>query len=311
MFPAGCTERRRSLPLALFLIAVAAVPALAAGPGPKLDFNRDIRPILAENCVACHGPDEPKRKAKLRLDTAEGALAEAASGSAAIVPGKPEESELYLRITAEDPEERMPPAKSGKTLTPEQTERVKAWIEQGPLRASLGVVLPPKRPSVPEVRNAAWCRNPIDAFILARLEKEGLAPSPEADPLTRLRRLSLDLIGLPPTIAEADAALAETGPDADANRVARLLDAPAYGEPLGAGLARRRPLCRLRRLRERQAPTSLVLSRLGHPGPESRPPLRPVHHRADRRRPAAERDARPGGRDRLPSQLDDQRRRGC
>lgn len=231
-FP-GCTELRRSLPLALFLIAVAAVPALAAGPGPKVDFNRDIRPILAENCVACHGPDEPKRKAKLRLDTAEGALAEAASGSAAIVPGKPDESELYLRITAEDPEERMPPAKSGKTLTPEQTERVKAWIEQGAPFERHWAFVPPKRPSIPEVRNAAWCRNPIDAFILARLEKEGLAPSPEADPLTRLRRLSLDLIGLPPTIAEADAALVETGPDADANRVARLLDAPAYGERWG------------------------------------------------------------------------------
>src|SRR3954452_3341352 len=104
----GRTERRRR-PLVLLLIAIAAGPAVAAGPGsgPKLDFNRDIRPILADNCLACHGPDEPKRKAKLRLDTPEGARAEAASGSVAIVPGKPEESELYLRITSDDAEERM------------------------------------------------------------------------------------------------------------------------------------------------------------------------------------------------------------
>ncbi|SIO24182.1 Planctomycete cytochrome C [Singulisphaera sp. GP187] len=231
----GRPERQRRRPLALLLIAIATGPAVAAGPGPgsKVDFNRDIRPILADNCLACHGPDEPKRKAKLRLDTPEGARAPAASGSPAIVPGKPKESELYLRITSDDGEERMPPVKSGKTLTAEQTERLKVWIEQGAPFEKHWAFIPPKRPTVPEVRNPVWCRNPIDAFVLARLEKEGLAPSPEADTLTRLRRLSLDLIGLPPTIAEADAALAESGPDGDANRVARLLDAPAYGERWG------------------------------------------------------------------------------
>jgi len=222
------TERRRT---ALILLLVAC--AGGAGPGPKVDFNRDVRPILSDKCFACHGPDEPKRKAKLRLDTPEGMQAEAASGSVAVVPGKPDESELYVRIASDDPEERMPPAKSGKSLTEAEAQTLKAWIEQGAPFQRHWAFVPPKRPALPDVRNKAWCRNPIDAFILARLEKEGLAPSPEAEPLTRFRRLSLDLVGLPPTLAELDAALRDSGPDAEAKLITRLLDAPAYGERWG------------------------------------------------------------------------------
>src|SRR4051812_45041229 len=114
--------RRAPLVYSCLLTVLGAGAAAAAGPGPKVDFNRDIRPILADKCFACHGPDEPKRKAKLRLDTADGALGEAASGSRAVVPGKPEESELYLRITSDDPEERMPPAEAKKPLTPAEVE---------------------------------------------------------------------------------------------------------------------------------------------------------------------------------------------
>src|SRR5689334_19732497 len=133
------TERRRT---ALILLLVAC--AGGAGPGPKVDFNRDVRPILSDKCFACHGPDEPKRKAELRLDTPEGLQAEAASGSVAVVPGKPDESELYVRIASDDPEERMPPAKSGKSLTEAEAQTLKAWIEQGAPFQRHWAFVPPK-----------------------------------------------------------------------------------------------------------------------------------------------------------------------
>ena len=149
-------------------------------------------------------------KGKLRLDSAQAATAPAASGSPAIVPGKLDESELYRRITSPDPDERMPPAKSGKSLSAAEIEQLKTWIEEGAEYEGHWAFIPPVRPALPPVHRDQWVRNPIDAFVLARLEKEGLTPSPEADRVTLLRRLSLDLIGLPPTIAEVDAFLADT-----------------------------------------------------------------------------------------------------
>src|SRR5262249_49713952 len=154
--------------------------------------------------------DQAKRKAKLRLDTPEGAFGAAASGTQPIVPGKLDESELYRRITSEDPLDRMPPAQGGKSLTAAGSARLHAWIEQGAPYQGHWAFIPPTRPSLPSIRNSGWCRNPIDFFVLARVEKEGLTPAPEVDRFTLLRRLSLDLIGLPPTVEEVDAFLADT-----------------------------------------------------------------------------------------------------
>src|SRR5262249_26516977 len=163
--------------------------------------NRHIRPILAENCFACHGPDEKKRKAKLRLDTKAGALGHAGL----IVPAKSSQSSLIARITSTELSEQMPPPKSGKKLTPAQIDLLKRWIDGGAAWSEHWSFVAPVRPALPRVKDASWPRTPIDDFILARLEAEGLKPSPEADRVTLLRRLSLDLTGLPPTPAEVDA----------------------------------------------------------------------------------------------------------
>jgi len=222
--------------LAALLLPLGVGPATAADSPQgqaKLDFNRDIRPILSDKCFACHGPDDSKRKAGLRLDTPEGALKPTASGGRAVVPGQLAESELVARITSDDAEEVMPPPATGKALTTAERDRLKAWVEQGGSYNRHWAFIPPKRPATPAVANPKWARNPIDAFVLARLDRERLAPAPEADRATLLRRLSLDLIGLPPTIEELDAFLGDTGPDAYDRQVDRLLKSPHYGERWG------------------------------------------------------------------------------
>jgi len=193
-------------------------------------FNRDVRPILADKCFQCHGPDASQRKAKLRLDSFTAATAPAASGTPAIVPGKLEDSELYQRITSQDADEHMPPAKTGKPLSPSEIRTLKTWIEQGAQYEAHWAFIPPVRPGVPLVRDRAWVRNPIDAFILARLEKEGLAPALEADKPTLIRRLSLDLLGLPPSLEDVDAFLSDGRGDALERLTGRLLESPHYGE---------------------------------------------------------------------------------
>jgi hypothetical protein len=216
----------------LFLPALLAIwtgASPAARAEEKVDYNRDIRPILANNCLLCHGPDEKERKGGLRLDTAEGALAEK-DGFAAIVPGNPEESELILRITSDDAEEQMPPRKTGKTLSPREVGLLTTWVKQGASYAKHWAYVAPKRPEPPEVRDRSWPRNAIDRFLLARLEGEGLRPSPEADRLALIRRASLDLTGLPPTPAEVEAFANDPAPDAYEKLVDRLLDKPAFGE---------------------------------------------------------------------------------
>jgi hypothetical protein len=208
----------------LALAVITAVPPAAIGQqsSDQVLFNRDIRPILADRCFQCHGPDQAKRKADLRFDVEEVARK-------VIVAGDPQKSELYRRLTAEE-SERMPPAKAGGRLSAEQINLFRRWIEQGAKWARHWSFVKPERPSLPTVRNPAWVRNPIDAYILARLDREGLTPSPEADRTTPIRRVTLDLTGLPPTPAEVDAFLADSAPGAYERVVDRLLASPRFGE---------------------------------------------------------------------------------
>jgi mono/diheme cytochrome c family protein len=220
----------RSPRLAAWLIAATAMVAadsdLASAGAADVDFNRDIQPILSESCYQCHGPDHNKLKAGLRLDT-RGGLFRSADGSTVVVPGKPDESELLVRITAEDDETRMPPPKAGKRLTPVQVDRIKRWIEQGAVWKGHWAYIPPRRP---EVTGTPAAGDPIDRLLRARIDAEGLEPAPEADRPTLIRRLTLDLIGLPPTPEEVDAFVHDSRPDAYETLVDRLLASPRYGE---------------------------------------------------------------------------------
>src|SRR2546425_4686264 len=208
-----------------------AIRAAQVGP-PKVGpvtFNRDIRPILSDNCYSCHGPDKDKRKAKLRLDTHDG-LFDAIKDRRPIVPGKPDQSEMYRRITSTDPDELMPKSGSGKTLSPRQIALIKRWIEQGAKWEGHWAYIPPIRPTVPDTGKSSWSVNPIDNFILSRLQTESLHPSHEADKRTLIRRLSFDLTGLPPTTAEVEAFNRDHRPKAYEELVDRLLTSPHFGE---------------------------------------------------------------------------------
>jgi hypothetical protein len=225
---------RRWLSLNLVLLTLSAARSESADPPVRpVDFNRDIRPILADSCFACHGPDKNKRKAKLHFDTEDGAFADL-GGHRAIVPGDPEKSELYQRITSVDENERMPPGRSGRKLSSGQIDLLRRWIAEGAKWQKHWSLIPPSRPVLPVVKMANWPRNGIDHFILDRLEREGLAPSPEAARTTLLRRVTLDLTGLPPTPAELDVFLADRAPDAYERAVDRLLASPRLGERLAS-----------------------------------------------------------------------------
>jgi hypothetical protein len=202
--------------------------AFALQAEEPVDFKRDIRPILSNSCFLCHGPDDKRRKGDLRLDIKEGAF-RVNDGKQAFVPGKPDQSEAMRRILTPDKDDHMPPAKSGKQLTPKQIELLRKWIQQGAKWSDHWAFVPPERPPVPGLA----VKNPIDAFIRARLEREGLSPAPEAGRETLLRRLSLDLIGLPPTPEEIDAFLADKSANAYEKQVDRLLASPHYGERWG------------------------------------------------------------------------------
>ncbi len=195
----------------------------------KVDFNEDIRPILSKNCFFCHGPDEHQRKAKLRLDLKANAL-EPRDGYHIIVPGEPEKSELYLRITSDSKRELMPPHRTNKTLTSKEKALVRRWIEQGADWQDHWAFETPTRPKLPMVKNKSWVRNPIDQFILAKLEEKAMSPSPEADRSTLIRRVTLDLTGLPPTREEVKAFLNDKSENAYEKLVDRLLASPHYGE---------------------------------------------------------------------------------
>jgi mono/diheme cytochrome c family protein len=234
MIRSDALTRRRVVSLATAILAAVAFLAHADDPSPRdIEFNRDVRPILASTCFACHGPDSAQRKAGLRLDTEAGALADL-GGRRAVVPSDLDASELAWRITAEDETERMPPADTGKRLSPEQIAILRQWIEQGASWQPHWSLIPPTRSLTLAVAEDEWPRNPIDRFILARLEREELSPSPEGDPATLIRRVTLDLMGLPPTPAEVDAFLTDGSPHAYEAVVDRLLASPRYGERMAA-----------------------------------------------------------------------------
>jgi mono/diheme cytochrome c family protein len=210
---------------ALSVLLLSAAASRAAAP---VDFNRDVRPVLAEHCFACHGSDASARKARLRLDRRDDAVR-----TGAIVPGKPDDSGIIQRICSDDPEESMPPPKSNKKLTPEQKDRLRRWVVAGaPYQAHWSLVAP-VRPALPAVADKRWVRNPVDAFVLAGLERSGLTPAPEADRRTLARRLSLDLTGLPPSAAEVKAFVDDPAPDAYERYVDQLLASPHWGEHRG------------------------------------------------------------------------------
>ncbi len=196
----------------------------------RLEFNRHIRPILSDNCFQCHGPDRKARKAEFRLDRRERAVQPAKSGKVPVVPGRPDRSELVRRIFSSDRDEVMPPPESNKQLTDGQKELLRRWIEDGGEYQPHWAFLPPRRVELPMVKKADWARNPIDRFILPRLEQEGLAPSPEAERAVLIRRATLDLTGLPPTPAEFEAFLNDQSPDAYQHLVDRLMATPDYAE---------------------------------------------------------------------------------
>jgi hypothetical protein len=204
--------------------------AVSTRADDAINFNRDVRPILSDKCFACHGPEEASRQAGFRLDVQESALGEADSGLRPIVPGELEESELIARITSDDESTRMPPAESHKTLSNKEIDILKRWIAAGAEWQQHWSLVPPSRPEVPATSHDYWPRSDVDRFILARLEKDGLTPSPEADRVTLIRRVTFDLTGLPPTPAEVDAFLADNRPDAYERVVDRLLASPRYGE---------------------------------------------------------------------------------
>ena len=214
-------------------VAASGFGATPSG-GKALDFNRDIRPILSQNCFACHGPDEHDRRGGLRLDDRDAALAELDSAATAIVPGHPDQSELIARIHETDPDTIMPPPESNHVLTAAQKELLARWIAAGAPYAAHWAYVAPTTHVPPPVRQADWGSNWIDPFILGRLEEEGIEPAADADPLTLLRRVTFDLTGLPPSPQEVDAYLADTRPDAYMFLVDRLLASPRHAERMAA-----------------------------------------------------------------------------
>ncbi len=210
------------------IVSIVLALAMFSASAASVDYARDVLPILSDKCYHCHGPDESTRKAKLRMDTKEGALR---LEDPLIQPGKGAASELVKRITTLDPDDKMPPPDSNRTLTAAQIELLKRWIDEGANWGQHWAFVPPARPSIPEgpqVKSQA--KNPIDAFILARLQRESLAPSEEATRERWLRRVTLDLTGLPPTLADLDAFLTDSSADAHGKVVDRLLASPQFGE---------------------------------------------------------------------------------
>lgn len=203
-------------------------------PSQAPDFGRDVRPILSDHCFRCHGPDAASRKRDLRLDTPEGAAAALRGGGHAIVPGDLSRSEAIRRINAQDPDEIMPPPEMKHPLSAAQKQTLADWVTAGATYQPHWAFVPPQATTPPEARNPAWNHDDIDRFVIARLEREGLVPSPEADRTTLLRRVALALTGLPPTPQETDAFVANPSPDAYQKQVDRLLASARYGERMAS-----------------------------------------------------------------------------
>ncbi|MEI6535299.1 MAG: PSD1 and planctomycete cytochrome C domain-containing protein [Verrucomicrobiaceae bacterium] len=212
------------------MVVLLVTSQLSHADSPAISFNHDIRPILSENCFYCHGQDPNKRKGGMRLDVREEAMKAVKSGETALVPGDVAKSAIVERIFSTDKDELMPPAKSNRTLSAQQKETLKRWIAEGGKYEAHWAYVAPVRPLLPVVKNAQWARNAIDRFVLAKLEQNNLQPAPEADKATLIRRLSLDLNGLPPTPEEVDAFMSDTAPDAYEKVVERLMKSAHYGE---------------------------------------------------------------------------------
>ena len=220
-------EIRFSLLLLPGVLSAIGQPIRAAEP---IDFNRDIRPLLSDRCYHCHGPDAAHRESGLRFDTQDGAMAETDTGNHAIVPGERAKSAMWERITSTDPALKMPPPESGRKLSKSDIETLGRWIDEGAPWAKHWSFIAPVKAELAQTKWEDRVRNPIDRFVFARLEKEGLTPSPEADRETLIRRVTFDLTGLPPTLDEIDAFLADESPDAYEKVVDRLLRSPRFGE---------------------------------------------------------------------------------
>ncbi|HEX3599095.1 MAG TPA: DUF1549 domain-containing protein, partial [Lacipirellulaceae bacterium] len=218
--------RTRNVTLACVFLLMAGMRADSAEP--SVTYNHDIRPILFENCFSCHGPDSASRQAELRLDRREVAV-----DKGAIKPGDPDSSEMIRRILSDDADEKMPPPETKKKLTSAEKQTLARWIKEGAEYQPLWSLIAPVRPTVPKIRNSSWARNPIDNFIAARLEDEGLSPAPEADRRTLARRVSLDLTGLPPAPEVVEQFANDDSPDAYEHLVDKMLASPKWGEHRG------------------------------------------------------------------------------
>ncbi len=217
------------------LLLILCSPFVTAQESGEIDFNRDIRPILAENCFACHGPDAAVREADLRLDTPAGIYADLGAGYAAIVPGDLDMSVLLERVRAEDSLDRMPPEEAGKELTAEEIASIEAWIRAGAEWQEHWSFMSAERPEIPVAKaHASWPKNPIDDFVLARMSAAGLQPGMAAEPATWLRRVSLDLTGLPPSLRELDDFLSDKSAQAKDRVLDRLFASPRYGEHMAS-----------------------------------------------------------------------------
>ena len=218
--------------------------ALSNGVAKAVDFVHDVRPVLARHCLKCHGPDDARREAGLRLDMREQSIAKLESGHAAIVPGDPNASELVRRIQSTDDDAVMPPPSTKNPLSDRDKQILREWIAAGAEYRPHWAFVAPRQVPPPAVKLEAWPRNPIDNYVLAQLEAEGIQPSPPADRYTLARRVSLDLVGLPPTPEEADAFVNDASPEAYERLVDRLLASPHYGRTLGSPLVGLGPLRR-------------------------------------------------------------------
>ncbi len=223
-------ELSKRMALIVSLVAAGATAQAAEARKGTVEFNRDVRPLLSEYCTACHGPDPGARKADMRLDTRAGLFKETKNEGPVVKPGNPKESALWQRIITTDEDDIMPPKKSHKVMKPEEKEILKRWIEAGAPYQDHWSFIAPERPALPKVKNSRWVSNPIDAFVLAKLEEKGLKPAPEADKRTLARRLALDLTGLPPTPEEVESFVKDKSKEAYMKLVERLLERPAYGE---------------------------------------------------------------------------------
>jgi len=221
----------RMLAFAVVCIFFRSTHGAEAG---EVDFNFQVRPLLSDRCFKCHGPDEKARKKKLRLDLREGMFRKLDDGFAVVRPGNTNKSELIRRIFATDPDDQMPPPDSQLKLSVVEKDLLLRWVAQGAEFKPHWSLIPVEKISPPRMQNKSWPRNPIDKFVLAKLEAENLSPAPAAPRETVLRRLAFDLTGLPPTLEELDAFLADTSNHAYERAVGQYLSSPAYGEWMAA-----------------------------------------------------------------------------